>query len=96
MSNIMGEQVEDIKRVYDLKGSTYGRFSQEDPNGNLVVLKDLNFKAHKEEDQLRLSEERQRKLLKVLHEDVYFLKKHNLMDFSLLLVLMKSRGSPSK
>ena len=38
----MGEQVNEILRVYDLKGSTHRRITQK-PKNNRSVRKDLNF-----------------------------------------------------
>jgi hypothetical protein len=41
MDNMMGQHVEEVIRIYDLKGSTFGRVSVE--KDNLTVLKDNNL-----------------------------------------------------
>ena len=71
MDNIMGDNIVDVTKIYDLKGSTFGRISED--KGNLSVLKDLNFKNNKEH-RLKLSERMQMNLLDRLEKDKEFLK----------------------
>jgi hypothetical protein len=57
MDNLLGKDFGNIIRIYDLKGSTKGRFVQlsEEENSEstgLQVLKDLNFINFKEELQV--------------------------------------------
>jgi hypothetical protein len=58
MDNLLGKDFGNIIRIYDLKGSTKGRFvqlSEEEENSEstgLQVLKDLNFINFKEELQV--------------------------------------------
>lgn len=42
MDNLMGDHLNEIQRIYDLKGSTHKRISKKIKN-NRSVRKDLNF-----------------------------------------------------
>jgi 1-phosphatidylinositol-4-phosphate 5-kinase len=75
----------DVHETYDLKGSTVGRlYSEEKAARNpRAVLKDLNWiDRHK---QLELGPEKQAFLKEQLRSDLEFLKKVNVMDYSLLV-----------
>lgn len=54
MDNLMGNRVDKIVNIYDLKGSTFHRINDEVKPG--AILKDLNFKKNKQ-DRLRVSKE---------------------------------------
>ena len=48
MNNLVGLDFPNVTRIYDLKGSTFGRkvelsFEEKDTSSGLKVLKDLNF-----------------------------------------------------
>jgi hypothetical protein len=47
MDNMMGQHVEEVTRIYDLKGSTFQRIAVE--KSPLTVLKDNNLKMNKYE-----------------------------------------------
>lgn len=79
-----------VSYIFDLKGSTVNR----EVKGivkNSTVLKDMNFrKVAKALNGLTMMKADQgRKINQILSKDVNFLKKHNLMDFSLLLGIEK-------
>ncbi|KDP38876.1 hypothetical protein JCGZ_05033 [Jatropha curcas] len=71
-----------IHRRYDLKGSTYGRFTDKDKIKENTTLKDcdLNYEFHMDK-MLRES------LFKQLSEDCMFLQSQQIIDYSLLLGL---------
>ena len=75
----------DIHETYDLKGSTVGRLYPEEKAAQnpRAVLKDLNWiDRHK---QLELGPEKRAFLTEQLRSDLEFLKKVNVMDYSLLV-----------
>lgn len=83
----MGQVPEDVFKTYDLKGSTLGRISH-NANSPLKVLKDLNFLDNKD-DRLHIKESDRQQIVKNIEKDKNFLKTHSLMDYSLLLYIMK-------
>jgi 1-phosphatidylinositol-4-phosphate 5-kinase len=75
----------DIHEVYDLKGSTFGRYSDEElaKSNPHTVLKDLNWiNRHR---QLQLGPEKSEFFLAQIQRDVSFLKTMQIMDYSLLV-----------
>ncbi|QWU90269.1 hypothetical protein CA3LBN_004630 [Candidozyma haemuli] len=79
----------DIHTKYDLKGSTWGRYTKIplDKEGLLdsshTTLKDLNWLEQKEK--IMFGPKKRRIFLEQLRADVQFLKNINAMDYSLLL-----------
>jgi 1-phosphatidylinositol-5-phosphate 4-kinase len=77
----------DISRVYDLKGSTFNRFTKwHSAQKATTTLKDVNF-LHNQHDfqEVNLSNMRVRKLNHIIKRDSEFLASLNIMDYSLLL-----------
>ena len=68
-----------LDSVYDLKGTTESRFVEEGKTRK--VLKDLNFIGRA----VTLPSKSANALLKQLEQDSLFLKKHDIMDYSMLL-----------
>ena len=101
MENIFKLNPKCIKRKYDLKGSTHSRkvlrtskLNELAFNVNLKrdffekkTLKDLDF--NKIEGQIELTLDIQIELMKVFKRDVEFLQSKKLMDYSLLLAVVK-------
>jgi len=77
--------------VYDLKGSTKNRLTDEIAFARGAVGKDLNFKN----DRLWIGNKRIRQLMKILDVDVHWLRANNIMDYSLLLGVFLGRPDPS-
>lgn len=79
----------DIHQKYDLKGSTWGRFTKLTLNGrkeanfSQLTLKDLNWVESKE--MICFGPKKSKVFLAQLKADVSFLKSINAMDYSLLL-----------
>ncbi|KAI9291948.1 SAICAR synthase-like protein, partial [Neoconidiobolus thromboides FSU 785] len=85
MANVL-PSTKDIHAMFDLKGSTYGRYLDEkiaSESGLPVVLKDLNWL--KQERQLELGPQKRHILFQQLCSDADFLARHNIMDYSLLI-----------
>ncbi|UJR33051.1 hypothetical protein I4U23_020510 [Adineta vaga] len=75
----------DIHEVYDLKGSSIGRYSSIDlPLRRLKALKDLDFESFYPYG-IRLSQEVYRRLKLTLENDIFELRKMMITDFSLML-----------
>lgn len=73
----------DIHIKYDLKGSTWGRYTKQDGSETSKPLKDLNWLENYES--IKFGPTKQATFLKQLQKDVAFLKSVNVMDYSLLL-----------
>lgn len=79
----------DIHHKYDLKGSTWGRYTsfppveQEKSDMSHITLKDLNWLERKEI--ISFGPKKRKIFLGQLEADVEFLKRINAMDYSLLL-----------
>lgn len=79
----------DIHTKYDLKGSTWGRYTKIPPDkeglldSSHTTLKDLNWLEQKEK--IMFGPKKRRIFLEQLRADVQFLKNINAMDYSLLL-----------
>ncbi|TNV73464.1 hypothetical protein FGO68_gene3536 [Halteria grandinella] len=87
MDNLMSEHVNEILRIYDLKGSLHKRITAR-PKNNKSVRKDLNFLLDNE-FVIKLSEEQKQEFVRRLEKDKEFLKSCHLMDYSLLLIFFK-------
>ena len=87
----------DVHETFDLKGSTVGRTYPEDKaeKNPRAVLKDLNWiNRHK---MLELGPEKRALLTEQLRRDTEFLKKVNVMDYSLLVGIHNiQRGNKEK
>jgi 1-phosphatidylinositol-4-phosphate 5-kinase len=87
----------DIHETFDLKGSTVGRMYPEEKAAKnpRAVLKDLNWiNRHK---MLELGPEKRALLTEQLRRDTEFLKKMNVMDYSLLVGIHNiQRGNKEK
>ncbi|OBZ86485.1 Phosphatidylinositol 4-phosphate 5-kinase its3 [Choanephora cucurbitarum] len=75
----------DVHETYDLKGSTFGRVTNEEEiaKNPHAVLKDLNWVQR--EKRLELGKIKRSLLLDQLHRDVELLAKLDIMDYSLLI-----------
>lgn len=79
----------DIHLKYDLKGSTWGRYTNlakdgdKQPDLSSVTLKDLNWLER--QDHIKFGPDKKKIFLEQLEADVSLLKKINVMDYSLLL-----------
>ncbi|KAJ3413105.1 Phosphatidylinositol-4-phosphate 5-kinase [Chytridiales sp. JEL 0842] len=71
----------DIHETYDLKGSTVGRLTRDD--GPSAVMKDLNWLE--KERTLHLGPQKRAMFLHQVTKDVKFLKRMQIMDYSLLI-----------
>jgi hypothetical protein len=78
--------------IYDLKGSTVQR---EVKDRKATVLKDINyFKSN--DCFLYLSKENKIKLIDEITKDIDMLKRHNIMDYSLLLGVGRSKNDTKR
>ena len=88
MNNLFPPHLE-IHTTYDLKGSTWGRFTQVDDTRKDVdvtyrpVLKDLNWIDNGEK--IRFGPLKRKKFLEQLQRDIGLLARLNIMDYSLLI-----------
>ncbi|KAI8368395.1 hypothetical protein EDC96DRAFT_441502 [Choanephora cucurbitarum] len=75
----------DVHETYDLKGSTFGRVTNEEEitKNPHAVLKDLNWVQR--EKRLELGKIKRSLLIDQLHRDVELLAKLDIMDYSLLI-----------
>lgn len=101
MKNMNGNASECIERKYDLKGSTYGRMAIKTGNPEMAelkyfdTLKDLDFLRF--EKKLHIEPHLKDGLMNVLKQDSEFLRKHNLIDYSLVIyILNKSVKLPNR
>ena len=72
MDNIMGKYTDQITRVYDLKGSTFQRIT-ENPNSAKTTRKDLNFLAETD-FRVHAKEQLSKRLISRMARDKEFLK----------------------
>lgn len=77
--NVFGTQNK-IHQIYDLKGSTVGRVTEDKDKKEGVPLKDLDFKGR-----LYMSKIDREAVWTALSRDAFFLAMNNVMDYSLLL-----------
>jgi len=85
----------DMHRMYDLKGSTFGRFvplPEEEKNYARTIFKDKNWTD--EDRHLILGPEKRKLLLEQLEKDSNFLQTMGVMDYSLLLgIHQRNKGN---
>lgn len=92
MQNLVSCKPNLLKLIFDLKGSTFQRFTKQigqlNPNR---ALKDLDFLWMKrvEKDLIQFSKDAKDNIYSQLESDVQMLSDNNLMDYSLLLVIFK-------
>jgi len=86
-----------LKYVFDLKGSTVNRVVK-GKTKNSTTLKDINFLLTKKKFSVltRLSESTNRKLVNAMRSDVNFLSSLNLMDYSMLIAIERTRQNVSR
>ena len=91
--NVIGNDFSAIKRCYDLKGSSHGRFVNLDvyskitEDTGLKVLKCENFiQDNEKEPVLDINAEIKGNMKALLTKDSLFLKQHGLIDYSIFLV----------
>ena len=85
MRNVIGDFKENAMVKFDLKGSTYKRKANFDMDStNTNVMKDLNFDEI--ERNIMISKDYINKLRDIVTKDSKFLRKSELMDYSLFLV----------
>lgn len=90
MQNVFVTQLP-IHRIYDLKGSTVGRFvSTRESQRTARMMKDLDLNSP-----IRIGVERKKMLMAQLVKDTDFLKKCMIMDYSLLVGIHEVHGSYS-
>ncbi|QPG76235.1 hypothetical protein FOA43_003621 [Brettanomyces nanus] len=86
MNNIF-PPTREIHKRFDLKGSTSGRYTNlvdgKVEGKTSLCLKDLNFL--KSNEKIHLGPQRKGSILAQIHNDVEFLQRTNIMDYSLLL-----------
>jgi len=85
----------DMHRMYDLKGSTRGRFvplPEEEKNYARTIFKDINWTN--ENRHLILGPEKRKLLLEQLEKDSKFLQTMGVMDYSLLVgIHLRNKGN---
>ena len=84
MRNVIGDFKENTVVKFDLKGSTYNRRANFDMDNPDTVMKDLNFDEL--EKNIMISENSINKLRDIVEKDSKFLRRSELMDYSLFLV----------
>ena len=89
MDNLMGQHIEDVISIYDLKGSTHKRRTVNIKNSR-TVKKDLNFLLEPQY-YMQVNEKQKRDLLQRIAKDKDFLKSCNLMDYSLLMIFLRKK-----
>jgi len=72
-------------KIYDLKGSETNRYIANSKANQ--VLFDTNFKIDQNGEPLSLKNQDKLKLSEAIENDTKFLSKHNLIDYSLLLII---------
>ncbi|CAK79510.1 unnamed protein product (macronuclear) [Paramecium tetraurelia] len=91
MENIF-QQIPDQRVVYDLKGSLVNR--KQSVKGSqvvdLTILKDQNF-IKSTDIFIQLNQQNRDALFTILKEDIEFLLKNNIMDYSLLIAVCNSK-----
>jgi len=90
MDNLMGDHIDEVTSIYDLKGSTHRRLTKK-IKSNRTVRKDLNILVDAD-NYLQVDEKTKKDLVTRLYNDKEFLKSCNLMDYSLLLIFFKQQA----
>lgn len=89
MANVFNTK-QKITQRFDIKGSWYGR--QTTDSDPMAVRKDNDFKKR---EPIYLAEEERRKLLGVIKRDAEFFEKHQIIDYSLLIGVIKKSDNQS-
>jgi hypothetical protein len=79
-------------QIYDMKGSTVQR---EEKNPQASVLKDINY-FRSNDCFIYLSKANKTALVDQITKDIDMLRRHNIMDYSLLLGVGKSKRVPRR
>eukprot|EP00347_Sterkiella_histriomuscorum_P002290 403368723 len=87
MDNLMGQNIEEATRMYDLKGSTFQRIVM-NPRSAWQTRKDINY-IEDVDYRMLVNKKIQKDLHNRMRKDKEFLKSCDLMDYSLLLVFFK-------
>jgi 1-phosphatidylinositol-4-phosphate 5-kinase len=85
MDNLMGNEVHQIERIFDLKGSLHRRDTKKISNKK-TVRKDLNF-LRETDIVMKVSPSTRSDIKRRIQKDSEFLKQCGLMDYSLLLIV---------
>ena len=92
---MVGHDAKLIQTCYDLKGSTFGRITHVDPEQQgktgLKVLKDQNMIETK--SKLNLEKSQKQRILNILESDTSFLMRFKMIDYSMLLFVVKVADS---
>lgn len=90
MANVFNTKEKIVQR-FDIKGSWFGRETHDkDPS---ATKKDNDFKKR---DPIYLETEERQRLLKIIRSDADFFEQHNIIDYSLLIgVIKKSENRES-
>lgn len=78
--------LDDIKKVYDLKGSEVNRLSMPADYSKSFTGQDTNFIIDKNGEPYVLSESQHNHLISTLEGDSIFLRAHEVIDYSLLVI----------
>lgn len=74
-------------QIYDLKGSEKNRYSKKIKQNSPQTLLDTNFKIDRNNEPIALLEQDFKYFKKACENDSNFLSEHNLIDYSLLLII---------
>lgn len=89
MANVFNTKEKIVER-YDIKGSWYGReTTDKDPTS---TKKDNDFKKRAP---IYLDEEEREKLTRAISKDAKFFEDHNIIDYSLLIGIIKKSDKSS-
>jgi len=92
MKNVCGYQSKYVERKYDLKGSTYTRFTiPENENPSIYELKHRDLKDvdfNRFEKKIHVSPNLREKMIKALRADAQFMRQKGLIDYSLVVYLV--------
>ena len=94
MRNVIGDFKDNAYRRYDVKGSTHGRSVNITENIKNLILKDENFVEI--EKKIFLKKEDIQKFHKIIKDDSNFLKKQQVMDYSLFIIKINLTDEESK
>lgn len=85
--------------IYDLKGSLVGRFRERaNQMSKLTALLDRNFLIERKlkNNLIKIPDDKCEHFLHLLQNDVYMLRENNLMDYSLLFIILEVPPPESK
>lgn len=96
--NQIGCDLQNVKRCYDLKGSTFRRLVKlpegmsENADTGLMVLKDQNFLNRDEAERLKISPQIKQNLMETIKRDSDLMRRSGLIDYSIFLVEVNSQN----